>query len=83
MRRLQVNEATLSLVGGNIKISADGQQIMNVVDPNPLAYGGVGIHAIWESEARFDNIRVIPEPSAGVLLGVILFGLVVRVRTAK
>jgi VCBS repeat-containing protein len=47
-----------SLSGGHIEISINGERIIDLVDPAPLLYGGVGVHAIWESEAQFDNLIV-------------------------
>jgi hypothetical protein len=48
-----------SLSGGHIEISINGERLIDLVDPTPLMYGGVGVHAIWESEAQFDNLTVI------------------------
>jgi hypothetical protein len=55
-----------SLDGGRFQIWIDHQKIFDLVDPDPLAAGGVGVHGIWESEARIDNVRIvaIPEPSS-------------------
>jgi VCBS repeat-containing protein len=47
-----------SLYEGHIQVSVDGIMIIDLVDPSPLLYGGIGVHAIWESEAQFDNIVV-------------------------
>ena len=47
-----------SLDEGHIQVSVDGKKIIDLADPSPLLYGGIGVHAIWESEAQFDNILV-------------------------
>lgn len=47
-----------SLDEGRIQVSVDGKKIIDLADPSPLLYGGIGVHAIWESEAQFDNIVV-------------------------
>lgn len=76
-------EATL--IGGHIQIWIDHAKIFDVVDPHPLAGGGVGIHAIWESEARFDNVRVtsIPEPSTAWTAGLGLAALAGMARWSR
>jgi VCBS repeat-containing protein len=47
-----------SLDEGHIQVSVDGKKIIDLADPSPLLFGGIGVHAIWESEAQFDNIVV-------------------------
>jgi hypothetical protein len=70
----------VSLSGGNIKLWVDSNPVFDITDPNPLLYGGIGVHAIWEAEARFDDVLVttepIPEPSTLFLFGVGFLGLV-------
>ncbi len=51
-------ELLISLTGGRIQLWIDGQPVFDVIDPDPLLFGGVGVHAIWEAEARFDNLVV-------------------------
>lgn len=54
--------------------SINGQLIFSLIDPNPLQFGGVGLHTIWESSARWDNFQVngipatVPEPDVLALL---------------
>jgi hypothetical protein len=48
----------ISVEGGRIRVSVDGVEALDVTDPDPLAYGGFGVGAIWEAEARFDDIVV-------------------------
>ncbi len=57
----------ISLDGGRIRLAIDGKAIFDVTDADPLLFGGIGVHAIWESEARFDNIIVTAggAPAAG------------------
>jgi|GEM_PF-2715535 len=51
-------DVIVSVEGGHIQVWFDGLLVVDVVDPNPLLFGGVGVHNIWESEARYDNIIV-------------------------
>ena len=43
---------------GHIVVKADEVTVIDVVDPDPFPYGGIGIGSIWEAEARFDNVSV-------------------------
>lgn len=67
------------LVGGHITVRVNDVPLIDVADPSPLLFGGVGVHAIWESEAKFDDIVVstpaVPEPSTLLLLTSGLAGL--------
>ncbi len=57
---LPVNGSPLNLEivvqGAKISLSINGQSVFSVVDPNPLPYGGIGVHTIWSEEARFDDV---------------------------
>ncbi len=55
------------LQGPQIQLKINDQIIFDVTDANPLLFGGVGIHTIWESEARIDNLVVSPLSCEGVL----------------
>lgn len=70
-----------SLIGGHIQVWIDHAKIFDFVDPDPLKAGGVGVLGIWESESRFDNVRVssIPEPATAWTAGL---GLVALMATA-
>jgi Ca2+-binding RTX toxin-like protein len=49
----------VSLEGGRIRLWVDDDLIFDVTDTDPLPSGGFGVHAIWESEARFDDIQIV------------------------
>jgi hypothetical protein len=61
----------ITLNGARIQVSLDGNDIIDVIDPDPLLSGGIGIGAVWEAEARFDDIvvTVVPVPGSFLLLG--------------
>lgn len=46
------------LCGPRIMIAINGNIIADVIDPEPILYGGIAVGAVWETEARFDNISV-------------------------
>jgi hypothetical protein len=48
-----------SINGGRIQVWIDNVLMIDITDPNPLPYGGVGIHNIWESESKCDYIAVV------------------------
>lgn len=49
---------TVSIIGARIRLRINNRQIFDVEDPNPLPFGGVGLHTIWEAAARFDDVVV-------------------------
>ncbi len=57
---------TISLKGGRLSLSVNGESVFDVIDPDPLPYGGIGLHTIWESKARFDNVVVTAAPVAAL-----------------
>lgn len=75
------------LTGGHIQVWIDHVSIFDVTDPNPLPAGGVGVGAIWETEARYDNLRVtaVPELPAALLvvLGLTQLGVAVGRRRTR
>jgi hypothetical protein len=75
-------EVDVKLNGGDIRVFVDGSRVIHAVDANPITFGGVGIHNIWESHARYDDVLVasIPEPQtyALMLAGLGMLGLAVR-----
>jgi len=48
----------VSLIGGRIRLTLDGEEVFDITDPDPLLSGGAGVHAVWEAEARFDNFKI-------------------------
>ena len=50
----------ITLTGPRIRVSIDGNEVIDIIDPEPLLYGGVGVGAIWSCFARFDDVVVIP-----------------------
>ena len=61
---------SITLTGADIKVTVDGSEVIDVIDPAPLSHGGIGVGAIWEAHARFDDVVVnaVPEPSSMGLL---------------
>jgi hypothetical protein len=61
----------ITLNGARIQVSLDGNEVIDVIDPDPLLFGGIGVGAIWEAEARFDDIVVtmVPIPGSILLMG--------------
>ncbi|RJP31102.1 MAG: hypothetical protein C4547_15755 [Phycisphaerales bacterium] len=51
----------ITVIGDRIQVSLDGLTVIDVVDPQPHLFGGIGIGAIWEAEARFDDVVVTDE----------------------
>ena len=57
----------ISLDGRRIRLAIDGTSIFDVIDTNPVLFGGIGVLAYWESEARFDNIFVTTGDAPAIL----------------
>lgn len=60
----------VSIEGEHIQVWIDDILVIDVEDPNPFPFGGIGVHNTFESEARYDNIIVEsinsdPLPNAG------------------
>lgn len=51
-------DVVIILEGAHIQVLIDGQLAINIIDPDPHLYGGIGIGAIWEAEAIFDDVIV-------------------------
>ncbi len=47
------------LIDGNIQVSVNGIQVIEITDSDPITYGGIGIHNIWETKGRYDNFQVV------------------------
>ena len=43
-------DIVLSVEGGRIRAWVDGDQVFDATDPDPLPYGGFGVHGIWEPD---------------------------------
>jgi hypothetical protein len=74
------------LQDGNIQVSVDGSLVFKVVDTNPINYGGIGIHNIWETHGRYDNFRVtsvVPLPTALPLFFTAIFGMFAFTKRCK
>jgi hypothetical protein len=74
-----------SLIGGHIEIWVDHAKLFDVVDPDPLRFGGVGVFGTWESESRYDNVRVtsIPEPANAWTAGLGLAAITLVTRWSR
>jgi Ca2+-binding RTX toxin-like protein len=51
-------EIVISAEEGHIQVSLNGSSLIDLVDPDPLLFGGIGVHNVWESEGRYDNFMV-------------------------
>jgi hypothetical protein len=56
--RIGTNTAVVTVTGGRIQIALNGHVVVDVVDPEPIEYGGIGLGAVWEVNAWFDDVRV-------------------------
>jgi hypothetical protein len=67
-------DVLITLTGAHIQVRVDGSELVDLIDPAPLSHGGIGVGAVWEAHARFDDVVVsaVPEPST---LGLICMGL--------
>ena len=54
--------------GNNVKVFLDGQQILDVTDPQMARAGQVGI-GTWSTQAQFRNLKVTSLDGQNVLLG--------------
>jgi hypothetical protein len=55
---LGTNRGKVILTGGRIQILVNDVPVVDVVDPDPIPFGGVGVGAIWETATWFDDILV-------------------------
>ena len=76
-------------VGPRIQVSVNGTQIIDVVDSNPILFGGIGIQSVFAGRlARFDNVVVtdisVPVPASWAtgLVGLAAVMIVGRKRIA-
>jgi hypothetical protein len=55
------NTITIRVLGNMIRVIINGERVLTWSDTSdPIRYGGIGIGAIWEAEAWFDNVIVGP-----------------------
>ena len=55
---LGTNVGKIIVVGGHIQIFVNNHLVLDFTDPDPIPFGGIGLGAIWEVNAWFDNVRV-------------------------
>ncbi len=70
----------ITLNGPRIHLYIDGRSTIDVVDPDPLLYGGIGLGAVWEMETRYDDVVVVPEPA---ILSLMVFGALPLLRRQR
>jgi len=58
---LGTNIGKIIVSGGHIQVFVNNQLVIDFTDPNPIPFGGIGLGAIWEVNAWFDNVSVTPE----------------------
>jgi hypothetical protein len=63
-------EVKIGVHGPRIQLWVDGVAIVDIIDPEPLLTGGIGLGAVWESEARFDYVQVTAEIGSDAYRGV-------------
>ena len=56
--RLGTNTGKIIVSGGHIQIFVNNQLVVDVTDPDPIPFGGIGLGAIWEANAWFDDVSV-------------------------
>ena len=61
--RVGTNTGKIIVSGGHIQIFVNDQLVVDFTDPNPIPFGGIGLAAIWEVNAWFDNVSVTPASS--------------------
>lgn len=52
------NVGKIIAVGGHIQIFVNNYLVLDFTDPDPIPFGGIGLGAIWEANAWFDNVSV-------------------------
>lgn len=72
------NHVDLTVYGGLINLSINGQQCLSYNDPSPIQTGGIGLGGLWETSVSYDYVHVntTPEPISVATMGLGLVGLV-------
>ncbi|MGZ7084395.1 MAG: family 16 glycoside hydrolase [Candidatus Angelobacter sp.] len=52
------NSITIKAAGKRIQAWANGEEVVDFTDRNPIRFGGIGLSTTWEAEAWFDNVIV-------------------------
>ena len=56
--QLGTNTGKIIVSGGHIQIFVNNQLVVDFTDPDPISFGGIGLGAIWEVNAWFDDVSV-------------------------
>jgi hypothetical protein len=51
-------DLNIILNGPEISLTVNNDHIFTIIDPAPLAYGGIGVHTIWTQAAKIDDVVV-------------------------
>ena len=57
------NKVTIKITSNHVKVTINGQVVLQYTDPNPISYGGVGVGQIWETNGWYDNVVVTTSTS--------------------
>jgi hypothetical protein len=55
---LGTNSGKVVVTGGHIQVFVNNQLVVDFTDPDPILFGGIGLGAVWEVNAWFDDIIV-------------------------
>ena len=70
---LGTNVGKIIASGGHIQIFVNNQLVLDFTDPDPIPFGGIGLGAIWEVNAWFDNVRVTPATPPNIVNNLVTF----------
>ncbi len=51
-------DVRITLTGPRIQVWIDDQPVIDLIDPDPILYGGIGVATVWETHARYDDVVV-------------------------
>ena len=57
------NRLVVNITSNHIKVTINGQVVLQYTDPNPIPYGGVGVGQVWETNGWYDNVVVTTSTS--------------------